>query len=63
MSTDDPFAQPSHSPDPESGDAAYSFDGKPDQYGRYRLPDPGTGQAKGFTRATSSRSRSPTRSR
>lgn len=50
--SDDPFAQPSHSPDPESGDAAYSFDGKPDQYKRYRLPDPGTGQAKGYTRAT-----------
>jgi hypothetical protein len=52
MSTDDPFAQPSHSPDPESGDAAYSFDGKPDQYGRYRLPDPVTGKATGYTRAT-----------
>jgi len=49
----DPFAQPvSGSPDPEGGDGAYSFDGKPDRWKRYRLPDPETGAPGGFTRAT-----------
>lgn len=49
----DPFAQPATgSPDPEGGDGAYSFDGKPDRWKRYRLPDPKTGAPGGFTRAT-----------
>lgn len=48
----DPFAQPASSPDPEGGDGAYSFDGKPDRWKRYRLPDPETGAPGGFTRAT-----------
>lgn len=53
MSTTDPFAQPAiGSADPEGGDGAYSFDGKPDRWKRYRLPDPETGAAGGFTRAT-----------
>lgn len=50
-----PFDQPSTltgSPDPEGGDGAYSFDGKPDRWRRYRLPDPQTGKAQGYTRAT-----------
>lgn len=53
MST--PFDQPSAaltSSDPEGGDGAYSFDGKPDRWKRYRLPHPETGKADGFTRAT-----------
>lgn len=40
------------SPDPEGGDGAYTFDGKPDRWKRYRLPHPDTGKADGFTRAT-----------
>ena len=49
-----PFDQPSaaKSADPEGGDGAYSFDGKPDRWKRYRLPHPETGKAGGFTRAT-----------
>jgi hypothetical protein len=55
MTSEDPFAQPSASrqvADPESGNAAYSFDGKPDRWKRYRLPDPETGTPTGYTRAT-----------
>jgi hypothetical protein len=55
MTSEDPFAQPSASRqvvDPESGNAAYSFDGKPDRWKRYRLPDPETGAATGYTRST-----------
>lgn len=53
MTEPDLFSQPTRSSDPESGDdAAYSFDGKRDQYGRYRLPDPDTGKPGGYTRAT-----------
>lgn len=49
-----PFDQPSTlaTTDPEGGDGAYSFDGKPDRWKRYRLPHPETGKADGFTRAT-----------
>jgi hypothetical protein len=51
-----PFDQPSTiaktSDDPEGGDGAYTFDGKPDQWKRYRLPDPVTGKAQGYTRST-----------
>jgi hypothetical protein len=50
-----PFSQPSTlagSADPEGGDGAYSFDGKPDRWKRYRLPHPETGKPGGFTRAT-----------
>ena len=50
-----PFDQPSTlqgSPVPEGGDGAYSFDGKPDRWKRYRLPHPETGKPGGFTRAT-----------
>lgn len=53
MST--PFDQPSTlatTSDPEGGSGAYSFDGKPDRWKRYRLPHPVTGKAGGFTRAT-----------
>lgn len=55
--TGTPFEQPSAargaSTDPESGgNAAYTFDGKPDRWKRYRLPHPDTGKADGFTRAT-----------
>jgi uncharacterized protein related to proFAR isomerase len=49
------FAQPSESRttvDPEGDNAAYSFDGKPDRWKRYRLPDPQTGAAQGYTRST-----------
>lgn len=52
---DDPFAQPSASrttTNPESDNAAYSFDGKPDRWKRYRLPDPETGAPTGYTRST-----------
>jgi hypothetical protein len=56
MTTTTPFDQPSASraasPDPEGGDGAYSFDGKPDRWKRYRLPHPETGKADGFTRMT-----------
>lgn len=55
LDTSDPFAQPSESKttvDPEGDNAAYSFDGKPDRWKRYRLPDPETGAALGWTRAT-----------
>jgi hypothetical protein len=59
MTTDyltSPFDQPSAaraaSPDPEGGNGAYSFDGKPDRWKRYRLPHPDTGKADGFTRMT-----------
>jgi hypothetical protein len=52
----DPFAVPSDGKgtDPEvgGGNAAYSFDGKPDRWKRYRLPHPVTGAADGWTRAT-----------
>jgi hypothetical protein len=50
-----PFDQPSTlagSNDPEGGDGAYSFDGKPDRWKRYRLPHPESGKPGGFTRAT-----------
>jgi hypothetical protein len=49
-----PFDQPSTlaTTDPEGGTGAYSFDGKPDRWKRYRLPHPVTGKAGGFTRAT-----------
>jgi hypothetical protein len=50
-----PFDQPSALAtvaDPEGGDGAYSFDGKPDRWKRYRLPHPETGKADGFTRST-----------
>ena len=50
-----PFDQPStmaKGTDPEGGDGAYSFDGRPDRWRRYRLPHPETGKADGFTRAT-----------
>lgn len=53
--TGTPFDQPSASrgsTDPEGGDGAYSFDGKPDRWKRYRLPDPETGKPAGWTRAT-----------
>lgn len=53
MST--PFDQPSTlatTSDGEGGTGAYSFDGKPDRWKRYRLPHPETGKAGGFTRAT-----------
>lgn len=49
-----PFSQPSTlaTTDGEGGSGAYSFDGKPDRWKRYRLPHPETGKAGGFTRAT-----------
>jgi hypothetical protein len=54
--TQTPFDQPSAaraaSPDPEGGDGAYTFDGKPDRWRRYRLPHPVSGKADGWTRAT-----------
>jgi hypothetical protein len=55
MTTPTPFDQPStmaKGADPEGGDGAYSFDGKPDQWKRYRLPDPNSGKAQGYTRST-----------
>lgn len=55
MTSPTPFDQPStiaKATDPEGGDGAYSFDGKPDRWKRYRLPHPETGVADGFTRAT-----------
>lgn len=48
----DPFTQPSTGGAGETGDSAYSYDGKADRWKRYRLPDPKTGQPGGFTRAT-----------
>jgi hypothetical protein len=53
--TPTPFDQPSTLAtvaDPEGGDGAYSFDGRPDRWRRYRLPHPETGKADGFTRST-----------
>lgn len=50
-----PFDQPSTLASTDSGEAgtgAYSFDGRPDRWRRYRLPHPETGKAGGFTRAT-----------
>jgi hypothetical protein len=49
--TDDLFAQPGPPPG-KGGDGAYTFDGKPDQWKRYRLPHPTSGRAMGWTRAT-----------
>jgi hypothetical protein len=49
------FGQPSESRttvDPEGDNAAYTYDGKPDRWKRYRLPDPVTGEAGGWTRST-----------
>lgn len=53
--TEDLFAPPSTGPtDPDKlgNDGAYSVDGKPDRYGRYRLPHPTSGRVIPWTRAT-----------
>jgi hypothetical protein len=50
--TDDPFDQPIPAGPSTSDDAAYSFDGKPDRWKRYRLPHPVTGTAGGYTRVS-----------
>lgn len=49
----DPFSVPSSGGASDSlADAAYSVDGKPDGYGRYKLPHPETGKPTAYTRAT-----------
>lgn len=45
----DPFEQASSA---APSDGAYSADGKPDRYGRYKLVDPATGDVRPYTRAT-----------
>lgn len=45
----DPFEQAGSA---APGDGAYSADGKPDRYGRYKLVDPATGEVRPYTRAT-----------
>jgi hypothetical protein len=53
--TDDLFSSPPSGPtDPDKmgNDGAYSADGKPDRYGRYRFPDRQSGRVKPWTRAT-----------
>lgn len=53
--TEDLFAPPSTGPtDPDKlgNDGAYSVDGKPDRYGRYRLPHPTSGRVIPWTRVT-----------
>jgi hypothetical protein len=45
----DPFEQASSA---APSDGAYSADGKPDRYGRYKLVDPATGEVRPYTRAT-----------
>lgn len=49
--TDDLFSGPSQGPT-NPDDAAYSVDGKPDRWGRYRVPHPVSGRVMPWTRAT-----------
>ena len=51
MTTTDQFASPTQGPT-NPDDAAYSVDGKPDRWGRYRVPHPVSGRVMPWTRAT-----------
>jgi hypothetical protein len=51
VTTTDQFAQPTQGPT-NPDDAAYSSDGKPDRWGRYRVPHPVSGRVMPWTRAT-----------